>query len=1272
MAKPNIYLQAGANVESTDTFASWVETTNQLVYDMGTVVLTSVTQPQPNTSVGGITTGNSHIEGIFSANTLVAATALRGGTVSGSALLSITSNTTFADTNQLIVGANTNNFTVNANNSTFTSNFAINNAAKTVSINAANTTITNGALYVQTPSTFSGTSVSILGTSLTATSNTTITAATLNANVDIITLGFNGSDTLNVNSVSDFNANVNIDGVLTSTNNAIFSGALVNITSANTTIGDASTDALNVNATSDFNAAVNIDGLFTSTANATFTGAKAQFDNDVIIGATTADTVYVNSYLGTDLLPANTTIDLGSSAKYFGNTYSTCVLTSSDVISSGELVLSGSTAKNLRILGSAGSYQNLNLIFSNNSVSNTAIVANTSGLFGGLNQLYSLGSSSVNWKDLYVQNSFVTADQVVTGDVAVNGGDITTSALTFNLLNTTATTLNIGGAATAVNVGATTGTLTINNPTVAGTQATQNLWNTAATTVNAFGAGTSVNLGAMTGTFKINNPTVIGSQTTQNLFNTVATTVNAFGAATAISIGAATGTTTVNNDLVITGDATVNGGDIFTSATTFNLLNATATTVNAFGAATVITIGANGTGQTNIRTANTVFTGGVVDSSAATANIINTPTTVNAFKAATALSIGAATGTSTINNDLVVTGDVAVNGGDITTSTTTFNLLNTTATTVNAFGAGGTINLGNLTTAQTINIGAGATATATTKTINLGTAGVAGSTTNVNIGSNSGGTLTINSPTIAGPTSVNLLNTSTTVTAFSGAMTSLALGSTTGASTLKGSSVTLDTPTVSTTATNLSLFSTPTTVTAFGGTTTALSLGSTTGASTLKGSSVTFDTPTVATTATTLSLYGTTATTINAFTVANALNIATGTASAPVVTIGGGGGDTTLNLNAATAAATVTIGSNITTGKLKILPAITTGSIEIGAATGGTANIAFTTQSTSISTGALTTAGGVGITKNLWVGGTLNVAGASTLASATVTGNISTATIGTSGLATLNSATVTTSLGTATLSTSGLATLNSANVVTDAVVNGALSAYGSAVLYYGGSANKKFETTSAGVTVTGTATITGDLTVLGSTTLSTNTAFSVNTSITNTMTVNTNLLSNGNTSLGDASTDYVTINGSISSNIIPMTTNTYDIGSTTKTWNNVYANTMFVNTTNYAYHSQSSLTVTTASTTQSTLVSFSKAAYQSAEITITAKQAGTSPVARHVTKLLITHDDTTAFATEYGTVFTVSSLASYDVDINTNNVRILVTPASSATTTYNVVMSLTN
>lgn len=52
----------------------------------------------------------------------------------------------------------------------------------------------------------------------------------------------------------------------------------------------------------------------------------------------------------------------------------------------------------------------------------------------------------------------------LSGDLAVNGGDITTTATgTATLFNTNATTLNIGGAATTVSIGAGTGTTTVNN-----------------------------------------------------------------------------------------------------------------------------------------------------------------------------------------------------------------------------------------------------------------------------------------------------------------------------------------------------------------------------------------------------------------------------------------------------------------------------------------------------------------------------------------------------------------------------------------------------------------------------------------------------------------------------------------------------------------------------------------------------------------------------------------------------------------------------------------
>jgi hypothetical protein len=65
--------------------------------------------------------------------------------------------------------------------------------------------------------------------------------------------------------------------------------------------------------------------------------------------------------------------------------------------------------------------------------------------------------------------------------------------------------------------------------------------------------------------------TIVGTQTTQNVFNATATTVNAFGAATTLTIGATSGTTTVRNNLTVTGDLTINGTTTTVNATTITV-----------------------------------------------------------------------------------------------------------------------------------------------------------------------------------------------------------------------------------------------------------------------------------------------------------------------------------------------------------------------------------------------------------------------------------------------------------------------------------------------------------------------------------------------------------------------------------------------------------------------------------------------------------------------------------------------------------------------------
>lgn len=97
-----------------------------------------------------------------------------------------------------------------------------------------------------------------------------------------------------------------------------------------------------------------------------------------------------------------------------------------------------------------------------------------------------------------------------------------------------------------------------------------------------------------------------------------------------------------------------------------------------------------------------------------------------------------------------------------------------------------------------------------------------------------------------------------------------------------------------------------------------------------------------------------------------------------------------------------------------------------------------------------------------------------------------------------------------------------------------------------------------------------------------------------------------------------------------------------------------------------STTQTTASSTQAAIYAFSHTAFAAAEVLITVTEAGK----RHITKLLITHDGSSAIATEYGTVYTNSELANFDVSITGPVLQLLATPASSSSTTFKIVATL--
>ena len=91
-----------------------------------------------------------------------------------------------------------------------------------------------------------------------------------------------------------------------------------------------------------------------------------------------------------------------------------------------------------------------------------------------------------------------------------------------------------------------------------------------------------------------------------------------------------------------------------------------------------------------------------------------------------------------------------------------------------------------------------------------------------------------------------------------------------------------------------------------------------------------------------------------------------------------------------------------------------------------------------------------------------------------------------------------------------------------------------------------------------------------------------------------------------------------------------------------------------------SQTANTSSTTQTSIATYDATTIGSIKAFVQAKDGND----RYISEILITHDGTTAVATEYGQVATNVALATYDVDIANNEIRILSTAASTNTTDY--------
>ena len=140
--------------------------------------------------------------------------------------------------------------------------------------------------------------------------------------------------------------------------------------------------------------------------------------------------------------------------------------------------------------------------------------------------------------------------------------------------------------------------------------------------------------------------------------------------------------------------------------------------------------------------------------------------------------------------------------------------------------------------------------------------------------------------------------------------------------------------------------------------------------------------------------------------------------------------------------------------------------------------------------------------------------------------------------------------------------------------------------------------------------------------------------------------------------------GNVTFATIPTINTLNDIGNVTITgaatgeflqWNG----SAWVNAVVEAFDTQ---THTTTATSQVSIAEYAHATYDGVKAVITADD-GTN---RSIAEILITHNGTTAIATEYAQLNTSTALATFDVDISGSDIRILATPAAATSTAFTV------
>jgi len=500
----------------------------------------------------------------------------------------------------------------------------------------------------------------------------------------------------------------------------------------------------------------------------------------------------------------------------------------------------------------------------------------------------------------------LTITSVQTGSPAFGVGATILSVDSLTQVTMTGNTTGTSGNVTVSSSGSSDATADGGGITVKG--ATDKTWSY----VNSTTAWTSnQNIDAVSGkTYKINGSDVLSASAV--LSNAATASIGATGSAATVNIGAATN----NNILNINANTSTGTATLTTNVTNgiVNVFKDVTGTVNYSEAATTITIGNTATAAQSVSmfTASTgsstyyLATGATLNANTKNINIGTSGASGSTTNITIGSAVSGATSTTTVNNTLKIAANSVGGTAYLTTDVTsgTVEIAQTVTGTVK-LGSSGTVQLGtSASVATTAQVGGAVTGNI------LKIAGTSSGTANITTDVTSG-TFNI-AQSVTGTTTLGLSGTVQLGTSAS-VVTTAQVGGAVDGNTLK-----------------------------IAGTTTGTTSGITT--------DVTSGTFNIAQSVTGTVKIGSSGT----------VQLGTSASIATTAQVGGAVTGNTLKI-ASTSAGTVNITSDVTTGTVSLFTGLTTAVMTVGSAEAGTLAIAFNKTSTSTTTGAVTIAGGLGV-----------------------------------------------------------------------------------------------------------------------------------------------------------------------------------------------------------------------------------------------------------------------------------------------------------------------